>query len=101
MSNSNIEPDPAPSPQIITDPNQLDPRAFRDMFEKLYDRKASEIYLVFSKDKKQHLRMPGQKKPWTSKIYKHAETVARESGGVLVTLEFAIKTMFHQLIEKS
>ena len=100
MSNSNLEPDRATSP-IITDVNQLDPRSYKDMFEKLYDKKASEIYLVFSKDKTQHVRMPGQARPWTTKLRKHAEQVAKESGGFVVTLEFAIKTMFRQLIEKS
>lgn len=87
-----------PKPQIITDVNQLSPEHFKDAFEKLYDKKASEIYLVFSKDKTKHVRMPGQSKPWTTKIYKHADRVAIESGGVVVTLEFAIKTMFNQLI---
>jgi hypothetical protein len=100
MPNSNIEPDRAPA-EIITDVNQLSPEHFKDAFEKLYDKKASEIYLVFSKDKTQHFRSPGQKKPWTTKIYKHADRVAVESGGVVVTLEFAIKTMFNQLIAKN
>ena len=99
LSGSN--PEPNPSPEIITEVTQLTPEAITEGICKLFDTKAENIFCVFSKDLRNHVVNPATPgRPWCSKIRKHAENIAKEIGGVVIPVDQAIKLMFQQMVQK-
>jgi hypothetical protein len=98
MSISAAEPNGEPSPSLSVPP--ISEEEFRDIYERMYDLKAREIYVVMSPDKRSVMYQRGMNKPWTTKFRKLAEQAAKEIGGVVVDMDTTIKTMFAQLISK-
>lgn len=66
-----------------------------DQIANLYDKKARDIYVIMSKDETTILKNPGLGRPWSSKVFKMAEHVAKQvgNGAHVVTLEYAIKKL--------
>lgn len=101
-SNSNSESNsaPAPAPEIVTTPDQLDPTEVIDGIARLFDTRASELFMIISQDKKSHVKAPGLSRPWVTRNRVHADQVAREVGGLVITVDEGIKLMMHQIIKK-
>lgn len=88
-------------PLILTPETVLTPEQIVDGVCRIFDRKASELFMVFSKDRKNHVRVAHDRaKPWVTPIKKHAENCAREIGGMVVPLDEAIKLMMEQELRK-
>lgn len=86
------------NPQIIVDPTGLSPDEVLAGFERVFDRKAEELFMVVSKDKTMHFRSPQDpSKPWISALRPQAELVAKEVGGFVITVAEGIKLMFKQI----
>lgn len=66
-----------------------------DQITSLYDKKARDIYVIMSKDETTILKNPGLGRPWSSKVFKMAEHVAKGvgNGAHVTTLEYAMKKL--------
>lgn len=53
--------------------------------------KGGVLWVVMNKERSTVLTAPGLTKPWSTRIKKHAEEVARANGGVVEMLREAIK----------
>lgn len=63
---------------------------------RIYDRKASELFVVLNAARTTCLIDPGTHKPYCTPNLKMAENVAREYRGVVSTLSDAIKTLYNR-----
>jgi len=68
---------------------------FADVLTKIYDRKASEIFVIMNKEETTILKNPGLSRPWSSLSFKQAELTSREvgSGAHATTLQHALKKL--------
>lgn len=66
-----------------------------DQITKIYDKKARDIFVIMDKEEKTILKNPGLGRPWSSKVFKMAEHVAKQvgHGAHVVTLEYALKKL--------
>jgi hypothetical protein len=51
--------------------------------------KSGTLYVVMDKHRTTCIKQPGLSKPWSTKRIKHAQSVAKETGGVVETLRKA------------
>jgi len=79
-------------PEIIISPDALRLPTAAD-FERLFDRKADQLYVVANPAKTTVVKDPGLERPFCTPNLKMAEDVARKVGGVVLTLADAIKTL--------
>ena len=93
---SNLSDSKFESNQIISDGYKVPYEEAIGAFTRLHDRIASEIYVIMNKSMTTVLKDPGLNRPFSHRSKKFAESVQKETGGMVVTLEFAIK----HLIEK-
>lgn len=76
------------------------------VFDNIASRLAKKIYVVLVKDEKGRLTLivdPGMNKPWSTKLQKHAEQVAKECDGMAATVDEAHRLLLKEnpLFEKS
>jgi len=66
-----------------------------DYITRIYDRKASEIFVIMNKEETTILKNPGLGRPWSSLSFKQAELTSREvgSGAHATTLQHALKKL--------
>jgi len=83
------------TPQITVRPDDSGPLDAAAL-TRIYDRKASELFVILNKDRTTCLVDPGTNKPYCTPNFKMAENIAREYRGIVSTLSDAIKTLFNK-----
>jgi hypothetical protein len=83
------------TPQITVSPDHSSPLDAATL-SRIYDRKASELFVILDKQRTTCLVDPGTRKPYCTPSVKMAENVAREYNGIVSTLSDAIKTLYNQ-----